>query len=347
MQKQRRTILKAVLAGAGTACLGSGGTALAQAPTTLNVGVLRNVPGALIVVANDKGLFTRKGPFELALPGTFLSGGGPKLLPAVAAGNLDLGVIGDTPVILALGRGELPLEIVSVVSDTSSVFSIVASGEIGSMTDLAGKRIGLPEGTAFEYFLARALDKYGMKLGDVRLESLTQAQAQPAFVAKRVDAVLPDTFGRAAVLAARPDAKVLFDSEKGFTTGPGATKPFRQYNVFIAKKGTLAARRDALRAFLGAYYRDAIPYLMNPASQSTAIAQMATYLNAGVQGAISEDALRKQVALSGFPSFDTARRIQQDELRGALDTQAEFWLKSNKIRTKPDFDRLLDASLLA
>ena len=55
----------------------------AQAVVKLNVGVLRNVPGSLIVVANDKNLFERKGPFELVLPGKFLSGGGPELLPAV------------------------------------------------------------------------------------------------------------------------------------------------------------------------------------------------------------------------------------------------------------------------
>lgn len=347
MNRKRRMIIGTAIASATLPQLLRTTSAWAQAPVKLNVGVLRNVPGSLIVVANDKNLFERKGPFELVLPGKFLSGGGPELLPAVAAGNLDLGVIGDTPVILALGRGELPLEIVSVVSDTSAVFSIVAGGEINSVTDLAGKRIGLPQGTAFEYFLARALEKFGMKQSDVQVVNLTQAQAQPAFVAKRIDAALPDTFGRSALMAARPDAKVLFNSETGFTTGSGSLKAFRQYNVFIAKTGTAATKRDALRGFLRAYYQDAVPYLMSPATQGEAITHMANYLNAAVKGALSEDDMKKQVALSGFPNLERAKVIQKDELRSALETQAEFWVQSKRIPAKPDFGKLLDTALLA
>jgi ABC-type nitrate/sulfonate/bicarbonate transport system substrate-binding protein len=312
----------------------------------LALAVLRNVPGSLIVVANGEQAF-RKSGVALTIPAKFLSGGGPELLPAVAAGKVDVGVIGDSPVILAMGRDSMPLSVVSVVSENSRVFSILTGPEIGSVPELAGKSIGLPLGTAFEYFLARCLGKFGMKLSDVKLVNLNQAQAQPAFVAKRIDATLPDTFGRAALLKARPDAKVLFDSDKGFVTGPGSTSPFYEFNIFVAAKDIVSSRRPAIQRFLHTYYEAVTPLLARPSDATVTITKMAAVLNGPTKGAIKEEDLATQVKLSVFPTLDQARRMQKEELLAALDAQAEFWIQTGRIKAKPDFKPMLDAIVLA
>lgn len=353
MNHSRRKFLAAGAASLSAAGLGfsaplyaaAQSSSAGEAPLPLSVALLRNLPGALIIVSDQAQIFQRNG-VSLTIPGKFLSGGGPELLPAVAAGSADLGVIGDSPVILALGRDALPLKVVSVVSDTSKVFSIMAGPRIASMADLAGKKIGLPLGTAFEYFLARALDKFGLKLGDVKLVNLTQAQALPAFVANRIDAVLPDTFGRSALERARPDARVLFSSEDGFASGPGSTIPFRQYNVFIANNKARNEKREPTRRFLRAYYQDATPLLTNPAVRPRTVTRMTNFLNGAVKSAIAEADVLKQVKLSVFPSTERARQLQQGELLAALDAQAEFWLKTKRIRTKPNFEEMIDRNLL-
>ncbi len=74
---------------------------------------------------------------------------------------------------------------------------------------------------------------------------------------------------------------------------------------------------------------------------------MADFLNGAVKGAVTVDDLRNQVTLSGFPTLDEARRSQQKELRGALEVQAQFWLRAGKIKNQPDFGKMMDASLLA
>ncbi len=349
MHLTRRRFISVTLA--TTSILAAGraspeGAALPSSPASgeLAVGVLRNLPGALIGVADEGGVF-RKGGVAVTLPGKFLSGGGPALLPAVAAGNVDIGVIGDTPAILALARGDLPLEIVGVVSDTSRVFTIVAAPPFVSLKDLAGKKIGLPTGTAFEYFFASALAHAGMKPGDVEVVNLSQPQALPAFIAKRVDAVLPDTFGLRALLKARPDAKAIFSSDGGFATSGAAS--FRQFNVFVARGETLHAKERELRAFLHTYYTGVTGPLNDPGTRGATVARMTGFINAGVKDAVNSDDLLKQVELSDFPTLARARALQAGEFKAALETQARFWVASGRIQHAPDFGRALDTSLLA
>ena len=227
------------------------------------------------------------------------------------------------------------------------MFSIVAVPEIGSVADLAGRRIGLPLGTAFEYFLARALEKSNLKLADVKLVNLTQAQAQPAFVAGRIDAVLPDTFGRSAPLKARPEARIVFSSEDGFGSGSGAVGGFRRFNVFVAGNAAVEARREPIRRFLRVYYQDVAPLLASRAGSASTITRMAGFLNGAAKGAVAEVDLARQVDLSVFPTLQQARQLQKDELLAALDAQAEFWLKTDRIKSKPDFKRMIDAGLLS
>ena len=89
------------------------------------------------------------------------------------------------------------------------------------------------------------------------------------------------------------------------------------------------------------------PLLTHPASSGPTIAKMAVFLNGAAKDAVTEDDLARQVHLSGFPSLQQAQQLQKEDLLGALDAQAEFWLQTGRIKAKPDFKRMIDAGLLA
>jgi sulfonate transport system substrate-binding protein len=342
MDLNRRTLLSSCLAGA--AAVGLRGTAFAEAGGNISLGILRNVPGTLISVADEKGIFKSAG-VELEMAGKFLSGGGPALLPAVASGSVDVCVIGDTPVILGLGSGGLDAEVLAVVSETSKVFSVVGSQGIETLTDLKGKTVGFPLGTAFEYFFARALQTVGMSMSDVQVTKLSQAEALPAFAAGHIDAVLPDTFGRPAMIKARPGSNIIFSSDTGFDNST-PEKSFRQFNIFVANASAATEKKAAIQAFLKTYYSDVTLLLRDSAQHAATVTAMTALLNGSAKGALAEADVDNQISLSGFPSLEEAKQIQKNVLGAALTAQAEFWKSSGKIAVMPDFSKLSDGMLL-
>lgn len=336
MHISRRVLLGSCIGGA--AAIGLGGRAWAATKQEIGLGILRNVPGTLITVANDRGIFNNAG-VKLDMAGKFLSGGGPALLPAVASGAVDLCVIGDTPVVLALGGGGIDVEVLAAVSETSRVFSIVGSEGIEMLTDLKGKTVGFPLGTAFEYFFAKALATVGMSEDDVKLTKLSQAEALPAFVAGHIDAVVPDTFSRPAMIAGRPGSSIIFSSDEGFDNST-PEKTFRQFNIFVTSKASATGKKEAMQAFLKTYYTEVTALLSDPDKHASTVADMTELLNGSARGTLAVEDVDNQVRLSGFPSLDEAKQLQANVLGDALTAQAQFWHSKGKIPAIPDFSQL-------
>jgi ABC-type nitrate/sulfonate/bicarbonate transport system substrate-binding protein len=351
MNKERRNLCTALAAAAGVAVVPgvaatwsrSAHAQPANGGAAVSIGVLRNVPGSLISAATEEGYFKRAG-VDVTLPSKFLSGGGPALLPAVVAGSADLGVIGDTPAILALGRGDLPFDIIGAVSETSRVFTVVAPVGVTSLKDLRGKKIGLPTGTSFEYFLAKALEHSGMKLADVEVVNLSQAQALPAFLSSRIDAVLPDNFGLQTLLRSSGGAHVVFNSDRDF--GGPEQQVFRQFNVFVAGRGAVQKNRSAVQTFLKTYYTDVTGLVNSAVTRAKTVEAMTGFLNVGVKNVVSSADLMRQVELSGFPDLAGARLLESGGLNRALTAQAQFWKQAGRISRVPDFADASVGSLL-
>ena len=95
----------------------------------------------------------------------------------------------------------------------------------------AFQRVAATGGTALHYFLARVLAKFDMKLSDVDFVNLAAADGQAAFVAGRVDAIVPSDNGRFCIMSERTDTRELFTCD-GFTKPPGPTQPFLELSGF-------------------------------------------------------------------------------------------------------------------
>ncbi len=107
----------------------------------------------------------------------------------IADGAIDIGGTGSTPPLLAQVNG-VALAYVAASAPRSANGAIVvrAGGGIRHVTDLAGKRIALLDGSFHTYFLAAALEAEGLSLRDLIRVELTSAASQAALRDGSVDA---------------------------------------------------------------------------------------------------------------------------------------------------------------
>jgi len=346
---RRRRWLRAAGAALGATLIartpGATGAATREAAQALKVGLLRNPVSGLIAVTEQKGWFKAAG-LDVATV-LFSGAGGPKLIQAMGGGSVALGSVSSTAALLALAAKAVPLRIVSISTDPAPAFAILSAPEIRSMPDLAGKRIATTAGTGLQYFLARALRKFGMTLHDVEFVNLPVGDAQSAFLAKRVDAVVPSLNGRYYIQGLRTDTRALFTHED-FTKPPGSTAAFEDYDVFVAPQDAIDADAQALRAFLAAYHDKGVGYLNDSATQTAAIAEITRYVNAEQKSPTDEAAMRQQLLKSRFFRLPQARAIvASDGFRAGLEDQVRFFVEAKQLRAPMSLDGVVVQTLLA
>ena len=347
--RTRRRVLRAVgaaMGGALFAPMPASFAADAAAPkgAPLVIGLLRNPVSGLIAVTEEKGWFKAAGVDVSSI--VFSGAGGPKLIQAMGGGNIGLGSVSATAALLAFAAKAVPLRIVSIATDPAPAFALLSAPEIDAMPKLAGKRVATTAGTGLHYFLARALRKFDMSLRDIEFLNLPVGDAQAAFLAKRVDAVVPSLNGRYYIENLRKETRTLF-SQADFTKPPGPTTPFEDYDVFVAPKAVVDASAPALRAFLGAYHGKGVPYLNEPATQPAAIADITRYVNAEQKSPTDYAAMKQQLLASRFFTLADARRIvASDAFRAGLDDQVRFFVETKQLAPTM-LDDLVATTLLA
>lgn len=355
---RRRTLLRAGLGGAGVTLLaraplgwaqaapaaGGTGAAVAAAPNALSIGLIRNPVSALISLTDQKGWFKDAG--VTLQPSLFTGAAGPKVIQAMGGGSLALGSVSVTAALLAIASQAVPLRIVSISTDPAPVFVILSAPDIASVAQLKGRKVATTAGTGLQYFLVRALAKHGLKLSDVEFVNLPVGDAQSAFLAGRVDAVVPSLNGRYFIMQTKKDTKELH-TWTDFTKPPGSTQPFEDYDVFVAPQSVIEQQEPTLRAFLAAYHGKGVPYLLNPATQGTAIAEITKYVNAEQKAPTDEGAMKAQLLGSRFFDLETVRKIvKSDGFRAGLDDQVKWFVDSKQIPSTIAVDKLIASDLL-
>jgi ABC-type nitrate/sulfonate/bicarbonate transport system substrate-binding protein len=354
MNRSQMTTRRRLLRAAGAAM---GGALIARMPASvaadaaapkgvpLAIGLLRNPVSGLIAVTDEKGWFKAAGVDLSSI--VFTGAGGPKLIQAMGGGGIGLGSVSATAVLLAFAAKAVALRIVSIATDPAPAFALLSAPEIDTMPKLAGKRVATTAGTGLHYFLARALRKFDMSPRDIEFVNLPVGDAQAAFLAKRVDAVVPSLNGRYYIESLRKDTRALF-THADFTKPPGPTTPFEDYDVFVAPKDVVDASAPALRAFLAAYHGKGVPYLNAPATQAAAIADITRYVNAEQKSPTDYAAMKQQLLASRFFDVAGARAIvASDAFRAGLDDQVRFFVETKQIAAPVVLDGLIANTLLA
>jgi NitT/TauT family transport system substrate-binding protein len=180
---------------ASLAVLAAAASAPAEEALKARAGVLRLSSSAPVFIAQDKGYFRDAG---LDVELKFFDAAQP-IAVAIAAGDLDFGVTAFTAGLFNLA-GKGTLKVIGGMSREKPGYPLIgyfasnnayASG-LKTPRDLAGKRVAVTQtGSSFHYSLGLLADKYGFRLGDVKvlpLQSLTNAAA--ALKGETVDAAL-------------------------------------------------------------------------------------------------------------------------------------------------------------
>ena len=242
---------------------------------------------------------------------------GPPINESFAAGQQDIGFMGDTPAIIAKAAG-INTRIIGISSAGPQTLAVVVpmNSSIKSPRDLKGKKVSVVKGSYAHHLLVLALQKGGLALNDIQLINLSQADTATAIANGNVDA--------AAIweplittLEAKGLVRVLVD-------GTGIKQGVL---VIIATNDFVTQHRDQAKAILRAYQRGVVFVRSNP--------NEAAHL-------ISNDvSLAPDLLLKVFRKFDYSPAIHAQDIQELKKSEA-FMRNTSLIKTYVDVDQFVE-----
>ncbi|WOB07108.1 NrtA/SsuA/CpmA family ABC transporter substrate-binding protein [Piscinibacter gummiphilus] len=218
--------------------------------TTVRVGFQTGDINTLLMYAAQTGQFARNGVEVKLTPFP----AGPAMLPALAAGEIDLAWMGEFPAVTGFSNG-MPIEILMMERlDFTNVRLVVnpAAG-IQTVADLKGKKVAVSVGSTSHNHLLRALSQAGLRQDEVTIVNLSPANMPPAYVAGQVDAALTwePNVGLMEKAGARPIATTR---SLGMITG----------GIWVARQAFTKDSPAAVQGFLKTWREAQKTYVANP-----------------------------------------------------------------------------------
>jgi NitT/TauT family transport system substrate-binding protein len=178
------TALVAASLALATAACGSSGDKSSSAgggTTKVNFGYIGDFNGSsLIAIADDQKLWAKHG-VEVS---TKVFTNGPLQITAMNTGDLDFGYIGPGAVWLpASGKAKIV-----ALNSLGNADRVIAQAGITDLSQLKGKKVGVPEGTSGDMILTLALQKAGLTTKDIQRVPMDAATIATAFGAGQIDA---------------------------------------------------------------------------------------------------------------------------------------------------------------
>jgi NitT/TauT family transport system substrate-binding protein len=139
-------------------------------------------------VAIEKGLFKDAG-LNIEVAGIFKAG--PEEMSAFAAGELDLGYVGQAPATAAYLNRVADIKFISQSNLEGSSIVVRTDSKIKSVSDLAGRTIAIPgHATMQDFLLRKALMKSGVSFDDIKIIVLKPPEMIQALKQKSIDAFI-------------------------------------------------------------------------------------------------------------------------------------------------------------
>jgi sulfonate transport system substrate-binding protein len=174
---------------------------------------------------------------------------GPLTNEGFAAGEIDVGSLGDTPAIGAAAR-DLPVKVLATTSSDGPGSLLVArpGSGIKELEDLEGKKVAFTTGTAQQGFTLRALDSVGLKQADVEQVDVPLQDLPSVLESGDADASVISYEAEVTYKQAHPDAIRLTSASEL----PGAGGFHLVADEALADEGKEAAIYDYLERRLKA-----------------------------------------------------------------------------------------------
>lgn len=220
------------------------------APATLRIGVPVWVGWMPWWVAQEKGLFAKRG-VSVELRNFPVQG---DAVTSLAGGSLDAASLATNDVLTINAAG--PKASVVLLHDESAGADMLITRGIDTPQALKGQRIALEVGGVSHFFLTKLLAKYGMTEKDVTLVNMAAPDAGAAFTAKSIKAAVTwEPFGTQGV---KSGGKLLLTSKDT----PGAI-----VDVLSVRNEVLKAHPEQVRRLVAAWF-DALDYVKKHQAES-------------------------------------------------------------------------------
>jgi hypothetical protein len=341
----RRRFLR-YTAGSGALALAGGfkaEPAHAQA-SQLTIGVLRAPASAVIDLSEKKGWFKEAG-VELKTE-LFASAAGPKLVQALGGGAIDLSFVNTTAALLGMAGGAIPLRFISICTDPSKLFALLAQPGFDSVPKLAGKKVACTAGTGLQYYLARILAKYGMTQKDIEFVNLPAADGQAAFVAGRVDAIVPSVNGRFFIMQGQEGhARALrlrgFHEAAGLHAAVPELRPVRHHRAGARHQAQGAAELPRGVPQQGR----AVP--AEPGRRGRRRCARDRLRQRRAEEPDDAAIMTRIMDDSGFYDAKQAKELMTSpDFRGGMEYQVKFFMEQGTMKSGPDLSKTIVTDLL-
>ncbi len=243
------------------------------------------------------------------------------LAEALNAGAVDVGIIGDAPLLFSMAAGS---QVKAVAVDKADPYgtAVVVNKDspINTVADLKGKSIGTGRGSVGHFVALKALEQAGIKPEDVHFRYLTPSDAKIALASGAVDAWA--TWDPYTALAETSGTGRILVNGRGLSTG----------NSFLAATDSTLAdegKRKALQDYVNRLAEAEKQAYVNIDNYSVTLAKIIGFPKEAVKLAFG----RRQ---SHWQEIDSATIIQQQET-------ADFYHKEGLImrplQVEPTFYR--------
>ena len=180
---------------------------------------------------------------------------GPPMNESFAAGQQDIGVIGDVPAVSAVAAGQKNVYIASTEGGPSYGMLVSDASGINSVTDLKGKKIGLTIGSTAQNLTEKLLANAGLDYNtDVEVINISTGDAQVVLLNGDVD----------AVVIWEPNVSRLDAIDGIHLLTDGGDVGFPGMNVVFARKEFVDANPDIVKVYLQQYWRAIKAYEKDP-----------------------------------------------------------------------------------
>ncbi|MCR5486622.1 MAG: aliphatic sulfonate ABC transporter substrate-binding protein, partial [Lachnospiraceae bacterium] len=180
---------------------------------------------------------------------------GPPMNESFAAGQQDIGVIGDVPAVSAVAAGQDNVYIAAAEGGPSYGMLVADDSGIESVADLKGKKVGLTIGSTAQNLTQKLLADAGMDYNtDIEVINISTGDAQVVLTKGDVD----------AVVIWEPNVSRLDATDGIHLLTDGGDVGFPGVNVVFARKEFVDANPDIVKAYLEQYWRATKAYEENP-----------------------------------------------------------------------------------
>lgn len=313
-----------------TMLTGNGGGASAQNTfTPVAIGVVAAVDEVSVFASVDNGIYRKHGlDVKVTVYPT-----GVEVVNALAAGQIQIGMVGPTPFVASASKG-VPLVLIVVNHGTPNSMSysanqgIVASAKsgvrVGDLKGLAGKKIGVPFGADPQPYLDSVLAGAGVSPQGVTLVNLSPPDAAVALRQGAIDAAALFEPWTTVVLAEVPGSVRVVEGHAPSWFGPG---------IGVTTRQELAQQRNVLVRVLAAQ-AETEQWVRHNLDKA---AQVDTRWITGLNSEVATRAIR-------YPVFDM--RISKLTIEGFNKNYIPALVKMGVLHAAVDIAKFTDASVI-